>query len=265
MSNHRCSRYQIFPFTVAVLLAASLGQSQTVSAPVPSNALQVATFLGTLPWELQVKVNALGDRLEKPGHERITMTGTLLRNGTSNPSVIVFQLPGKVKIGLPGSAVLGFDGTSPWNSAGAIPSSDQDLIEAFSDDAAEAFFFDLVDHTHVMRPLVHYARMDDGTSPNYSGPWVDIYQQVGPVLSRADATMRQKHFYFDSNTELPDRVRYMSPAGNRIEVVRSQWTQFEGQYVPMQISRYQDGQLTHSFTATAATVGAAANDATFVH
>jgi hypothetical protein len=260
-----CRKRQLVASVMAVLLGGLLAEAQSLPVPVLSNPSQSTTVLGNLPWELQVKVNALGDRLEKPGHERITITGTLTRNGASNPSVIVFQLPYMLKIGFGGSEVLGFDGTGSWHSTGSIVSRDQDLIEAFSDDSAEAFFFSIVRQTHALRPLVHSARMDDGSSPTYSGPWVDIYQQLGPVLTRADRTVRQKHFYFDATTQLPDRVRYMSPAGNRIEVVRSQWTQFQGQYVPLQISRYQDGQLTDSFIGTAVTITVATNDGTFVH
>jgi hypothetical protein len=107
--------------------------------------------------------------------------------------------------------------------------------------------------------------MDDGKTPGSTGPWMDIYQQIGAAAGRGDKTRRVKHFYFDSVTDLPNRVRYLSTTGGHIEVVRSKWTQIQGQYVALQIDRYQDGKLTHSLTGTSAAISAAANDGAFAH
>jgi len=265
MNNKSFRKNPVYLAPIIALMCVQALEAQSPAQSTVQTQPQPNTILGGLPYELQVKASALGNRLYKPGHERVTITGTLQRNGTSIPAVVIFELPSKVKISFGANQVLGFDGTSSWFSGGSIASSDQDLLEAFSDDSPEAFFFSIAQQTHLFRPLVRYCRMDDGTTPNYSGPWVDIYQQVGVVLSRGDGTARQKHFYFDSTTELPDRVRYILAAGNRVEVVRSQWTQYQGQYVPLQISRYQDGQVTHSLTGTSVTVGAYANDGTFSH
>jgi hypothetical protein len=214
---------------------------------------------------LQEKVNALGTRLFTPGQERVILIGTLQRNGATTPVTVTFQLPNKVKVDFGQGQVVGFDGSTSWDAGSTVTSDDQALLEALSDDAPETFFYNAAAQTHRLRPLAHRARMDDGTATNYSGPWMDIYQEIGVPIATGEKGTRVKHFYFDSITHLPNRVRYILPTGSRVEVLRSGWTKSSGQYIPVQISRYQDGALTHSFIGTSATVMPAANDSTFAH
>lgn len=248
-----------------VLIVASSGTAAAQTATVPLTATPSTISPGALPAELLGKAKLLGTRLFTPGLERVIVVGTLQRNGLATPATVTLELPTKAKVDLGTSGVIGFDGSVPWNSLSALSSDDQDLLEALSDDTPETFLYSVASRSHWMRAVARRARMDNGKAPSYGGPWMDVYQEVGVAASRTDKAMRQKHFYFDSSTGLPSRVRYEDPSGHRIEVVRAQWTQVQGQYVPLQIVRYQDGKLTHSFIAVSTTITAAVPDATFVH
>ena len=251
-------------FLITLVVGCAVPSTAQTIPVVPSSATTVLQ-IGFMPGELQDKAKAPGTRLTTPGLERVILTGSLTRNGAACAVTITLQLPNKTKVDCGQGKVVGFDGSTAWNAASAISADDQDLLESLSSDSPEVFFYNVVAQTYRLRPLVHRARMDDGTTPNYAGPWMDIYQQIGPAMARTDKAVRVKHFYFDSITHLPVRVRYLSPTGSRIEVVRSQWALVQGQHVPLQIDRYQDGVLTHHFVGNAANISATANDATFTH
>jgi 23S rRNA G2069 N7-methylase RlmK/C1962 C5-methylase RlmI len=122
-------------------------------------------------------------------------------------------------------------------------------------------------NTASLRVIATYARMDDGSAPNYTGPLVDIFQVVGPVQSRTGKPVRQKHYYFDSKTHLLLEVDYLlkrsdgSTTGVRVQ--RSNWTSVNGQMVPGTVTRQEGGKTVFSFTASNATFSAATADGTF--
>jgi hypothetical protein len=139
------------------------------------------------------------------------------------------------------------------------------MLETFLDDSSEATFHTLR-HNAGLRVLALQVRMDGGTMPTYTGPWSDIFDVMGPSRARSDHAPRQKHYYFDSRTQLLSEVRYrILRSGETIEVKsqRSNWFGVSGQAVPGTITRIENGQTVFTFNTSNASLSAAASDGTF--
>jgi len=220
----------------------------------------------TLPVPLRPLASVLGDRLLRPGKERRTLAGTLTEGSQTYPCTLIQELPNKVRIDEGGSqpVSLAFDGKVAWLSNGNVTEQDRDMVESLFDDTPEMLLFS-VQHGGATRLLIHDGRMDEGSSRNYSGPFVTVYQLVAPAVSRTD--QRQKHFYFDSKTGLPMVVRYrIERSDGRIVFIETSfgnWTISNGQLTPGIIMRSEDGKGVFTFQASSANFGPEANDGVF--
>jgi hypothetical protein len=243
--------------------------------PVPAQStsqtsVSAQTVLNPLsfPLQLQGNVMALGSRLQKPGQERETLVGTLTDSSGSSPGKVTFELPNKVRIDWMGGTIrsIGYDGTSNWASDGNLSAQDQNLLETFLEDSPEGML-NSITQTASLRVIATFARFDDGTTPNYKGPMVDIFQVVEPVVSNNTKPMRQKHYYFDSTTRLLTEVDYIlggsggSPVGVRVQ--RSNWNSVGGQLAPGTVTRIENGTTVFSLSSGSAAFSAAASDGTF--
>jgi hypothetical protein len=259
----RCQQMPLRSFTVAcVLLTTPLGFGQTQPAQTSVSNTQI--FPPQFPIQVVAKVAAMGNRLQVPGQERIVMTGTLTQSGTNSSVKISYQLPNLFRIDETGRS-FGFSGSGNWDSGGSLAAADQDLMESFLDDSSEATFYALL-HTAGLRVLATQVPMAAGTTSSYTGPWSDIFDVMGPSQARSDHAPRQKHYYFDSQTQLLSEVRYrILRSGATVEVKsqRSNWTKVNGQAVPGTIARIENGQTVFTFTANSTTLSAAASDGTF--
>jgi outer membrane lipoprotein-sorting protein len=248
----------------AVIFLTATGQAQ-------NNGAQPAGFkISQLPPEFQPIAVALGDRLQRPGKERMTLNGTLTQNGSPVQVKVTYELPNKYRIDWNGSPKrsTGFDGQSAWASDGNLSDSDKNTMESFLDDSPEALFYALTERTS-FRVIAHRARMDDGSTLNYKGPWATIFQTVGSISSSGQKTVRQRHFYFDSQTHLPMTVRYLQKTSGGsvipVETSHGTWTQSNGQQVPGTITRSESGKQVFGFSSTGATFSPAGNDGFFSH
>lgn len=223
--------------------------------PVPVSTADVPYIRRALLWSrLQFALRVLGDRLEVPGKERLTMTGTLTRTAGSNVAVVTSE-PGKVRIDETVSGLVrsvGFDGTRMWTTSGAVTVQDQQLIEMLVNDIAERFFATQMEG-QATRFLGERFRLDDGRSATYSGPYYDVYLVAEQGGGLAEAR-RQKFYYFNSDTAVLERVRYEIGSGTgrtRVEVVLN-WRVQDGQRVPARIVRNENGRavLTLDFPST---------------
>jgi hypothetical protein len=208
----------------------------------------------------------LGDRTETPGKERATLSGTLTDGGGSTSVTIIYELTGKVLIERGGGRAVGFDGSRNWTSTGNAAESDEILLEAFGEDSPEGLLNSLLNGAG-LRVLGRFFRMDDGLTPNYAGPWVDVFQVVAQVRSRSARPLRQKHFYFDSQNHLLSEVRYISTRADRstaaVQVKRSGWRSVAGQMVPGTITRVENGSTVFVVQVVGASFRPAAQDNTF--
>ena len=245
-----------------VSLAQAQGTSQTaVGAQGLFNPL-------SFPIQLQGALMALGDRLQKPGKERQTFTGTLTNSGQNYAVRVTLELPNKVRIdGAWGTTrSVGFDGSKNWASGGSISDSDEDLLETLLEDSPEGMLF-AVRRNAGLRAIATFARFDDGSTPNYKGPLVDILQVTGPTESRDAKTTRVKHYFFDSTTRLLAEVDYFVKRADgstaAVRVQRSNWTTVNGEKVPGTVTRIENGQVALSLSTSSQSFAAAGNDGTF--
>src|SRR5207249_1757888 len=101
--------------------------------------------LGSLPPGWQVAIRAHGDRVQRPGKERLVLNGTITRNQTASaPFQIIHELPNQVRYQEGSGAKAGtivFDGGQFAKSSGSLQKDDGDLIETLAYDTPESFFF----------------------------------------------------------------------------------------------------------------------------
>ncbi len=129
-----------FAILVICLESLSFGQVNAKLSSVPSISMWGKTlnprFLATL--------DSLGDRMARPGKERLILQGTLTRQTGSKKAVSTFQIawefPGLLRLD-EGAAnrirTIIYDGTVVWTSISPVTDSDVDLVETFAYDSAE--------------------------------------------------------------------------------------------------------------------------------
>ena len=250
---------------IAAVLMAVDGLGQPPASPPSATGGVTVTFAG-LPIPFRPLASALGDRLLSAGKERRTLVGTMAEAGQTYPCSLIQELPNKFRIdeGGPQPITVAFDGKRTWASYGNLTEQGQDMLESLFDDTPESLMLSL-HHGAAARMLVNRARMDDGSSPTYSGRLVTIYQLVAPPISRTDR--RKKQFYFDSTTRLPVLVRYQNKRSDgravSVETSFSDWTAINGQFVPGKVMRSEDGKGVFTFQANNARFDAATDDGIF--
>ena len=161
-------------FAVAACCTLQAQQGKTTAAA------QAAPYLVTpLPNHVFGLLVAHGDRLQMPGNERLTLSGTLTDAAGVHTATVTAEIPGKVLVQISGAAskTLRFDGNLPSTDGAALAGGDQDLLESFQADVAENFFFSFGRSASV-RFLGGRYRTDGGTSKNYTGPWCNGSQRM---------------------------------------------------------------------------------------
>ena len=208
---------------------------------------------------------ALGMRVEAPGKERLTISGTLVEDRGASQVSLTYELSGAFRLDYQGGRTLGFDGDESWSRGRVLGANDRDLMEALSANSPEGFF-SAIRSGSGMRRLGERFRADDGTTPNYAGPYFDVYQLGGPVPHQGDDELRTRFFYFDSETGLLRRVRYLTRrqgASKTIEVRFDDWLSASGDAIPQHITVFYDDSKEFEFTATGATFSTRADDGAF--
>jgi hypothetical protein len=235
--------------------------------PVGPAPQQQSEYLhpGGLWPQLRGALRAMGDRLERPGKERLTLTGVLTRDGVSTPFVMVSEFPGKLRLETGergnGHAVVFNERAS---GQGAATERDADLVETLAFDTAE-HFFEGQSRGVGTRLLGTHFRDDDGTTVNYAGPFYDIYQVEESVGAGRVARRRLKLYYVNSDTLLVERVRYEDDRGGTNVRVRVdlEWQQVGGQRVPKRVTRTEDGSPVITLVVNAALVAQRTEDGLF--
>ena len=225
---------------------------------------------GLLSPRLVWNLKALGNRLEQPGKERLTITGVLRRSVDSQAREItaVLEFPDRLRLALqhgPQSRVITFDGEQARGALKALEPDELDLIETLTYDTAEHFFATQM-QGNAMRFLGARFRTDDGTSTNYEGPYYDIYQ-VADQIKASGQTRLAKLYYFNADTLLLERVSYRAERdGSEIAVETriSDWRELEGQQTARRIERFENGKSVFVLSIASAQLGARADDRMFV-
>lgn len=209
-------------------------------------------------------LNALGDRLEKPGRERLYLTGTLSRANDSQIQevVAVFEFPERLRLIMQKGSqtrVITFDG----KHANADP-VDEDLIETLVYGSAE-HFFDTQMQGMATRLLGSRFLLHRGSTADYNGPYYDVYKVTDQVKTSAERE-QLRLYYFNSDTLLLERVAYeITRNGSTVKVEErlGDWTREQGQQVARRIERFENGESVFVLTVRTAQLSARVDDGVF--
>jgi hypothetical protein len=216
---------------------------------------------------LAMNLNALGNRLERPGQERLALVGTWRVAGEAQPRefAATLEFPDKLRltVGGPQDRVITFDGQQ--TKAAQTPAVDElDLIETLAYDSAEHFFASQI-QGNAMRFLGARFRTDDGSTPDYDGPYFDIYK-IADQIKTSEQERAAKLYYFNSETLLLERVTYDINRGGseiNVETKLSDWHVVAGQQVARRIERFENGKSVFVLTIRSAELGRRADDGIF--
>lgn len=222
--------------------------------------------------QLMFALNALGNRLEKPGQERLTLLGTITRpeqSKNASPVRLILEYPDRLRLeeqsgSLVKITLVGENGASKLG--GPLQEQDADETESLLLDSADHFFAGRM-KGFAMRNLGQRFRPDGGITKNYTGPLYDAYQMHDLVALTLAARMQPKSYHFNSQTQLLDHVRYDLKRGGRVIKVETQisgWQKTSAQQLPRTITRLENGQPTLVLNITAASVSQHLNDNIFI-
>jgi hypothetical protein len=295
-ADRRTARVRLGAITALLALPALLIAQSSVTATTGTTSTGATSSasafdytqyfkLTSVPPVLQSQAAALGDRLQKPGNERITMTGTLTDPSGTSPVQIIIQNGGKLNLtflaspvaggsqtgGVGGTQAPGVSGvqtgaTTPitttastpviFNGAtasGATAQSNQDgVLESFVDDLADTLML-TASHGIGLRMLGQ--RFQDST-----GAECDLYDV--PIQGQTTGQREIKRYCFDSTSQLLRYVQYIE-GSNRLETRFGNWQRVIGQAAPGTVSRFENGVPLFVFQAQTTTISASANDGVF--
>lgn len=216
--------------------------------------------------KLIMHLNALGNRLEKPGKERLTIMGELRSSASSERREITatLEFPDKLRLGIQNghqNRLITFADqetkTTPFTDY------ELDLIESLSYDSAE-HFFNAQMQGNAMRFLGSRFRMDDGSSQDYNGPYYDVYK-IADHINASGEERPAKLYYFNSDTLLLERVTYVvNRYGSEINVETklSDWRDEDGQKVARCLERLENGRSVFVLNIRSAQFARRTDDAT---
>jgi hypothetical protein len=219
--------------------------------------------------QLQEAFRLLGDRLEKPGKERLTFAGTLEKSMNSQPESfpfrLVWELPGRLRLEEFRGAqpqVTTFDGATLAKLGGSLTQQDQEQIETLLYDSAEHFFVGRA-QGQAMRYLGgrFSASGDDET-----GPVHDLYEVVDRIRTTTEGRQQIKHYYFNSDTQLLEKVRYKLKRGDStitVEVQLSDWRPYQNQQFPGHLVRLENGEPVFTLKINSVGIGPKVEDGIF--
>lgn len=240
------------------------GTAQNLSSVTRSNRNAYVRRAQLSP-RLALNLNALGNRLEKPGQERLTLMGILRLSTTAETREVAatMEFPDRLRlvVGGPQNRVITFDG----QQTKAVATGELDLIETLTYDSAEHFFAAQV-QGNATRFLGARFRTDDGSTPDYAGPYFDVYK-IADQIKASGEERAAKLYYFNSETLLLERVTYVVNRGGaevNAETKLSDWRETDGQQVARRIERLENGKSVFVLTIRSAGLGRRADDGIFV-
>lgn len=188
----------------------------------------------------------VGDRLEKPGKERVTYNGTLQRAGEDRAALftLTWELPGRLRLEDHGrQQVTLFDGESVFRSESASAAFDNELLETLVFDSAEHVFVSQMRGAGT-RSLGSRFRLVEDSRAEYSGPVYDIFEVTEASTIRQEAVGQTRQYFFNSDSQVLELVRYVvSKNGTEaaVEVRLEDWQRVDGQSFPRRIVRLENG------------------------
>lgn len=205
--------------------------------------------------QLRSALDAYGNRLEKPGKERVIAVATLgntnIAANEKNIVRLIFEFPDKLRLEKQKNGKIEttvFDGKTKVKL--------NDVIKKEEEDELETLVFDSVDHFmagHMqgqsLRFLGDRFRLDDGTAEKYNGSYYDIYQMMEPTtdVNNPKGQVQPKRYFFNSDTHRLERITYqVSDKKGTLDVLVEigGWQKIDGQEFPKIITRSENGKPT---------------------
>ena len=249
------------PIACAALAVVASGQDKKAGPEYLST--------GRLPHFAGRYKSALGERVEKPGKERLTIAGSLTAGGKTVPATIRWELPGQFRLDQTGGGrpiLVNGPGLALGKSQAALDAGEEALAESLLYDRCESVLYGIATGFPA-RLIGEHVRQGRNLGPGYSGPYYDVVDIVAKADGRTTSPTRHKRFLFDSFTGLLQRVLYRAPgttgAENLVETVFDQWTTIDGSPFPLVTERRVNGTVVMRFQASTHLVGAKVADGAF--
>lgn len=188
----------------------------------------------------------VGDRLEKPGKERVTYTGTLQRAGEDRASLftLIWELPGRLRLEDHGrQQVTLFNGETVSRTESGSTTFDDELLETLVFDSAEHVFVSQMQGAGT-RSLGSRFRLTEDSRAEYAGPVYDIFEVTEASAVRQGSIRQTRQYFFNSDTLVLESVKYrVSQNGieTAVEVRLENWQRADGQLFPRRIVRLENG------------------------
>ena len=201
--------------------------------------------------QMRVMMAALGNRLSERGRERVTVAGTLTHGGASQPAVVVHEFPNRLSVRVNSGVLVSFDARAGAGVSGNAQT--QSFLESLFYDSAESFF---IAQWRGAATRFLGARAQ-GTESN-DGPVYDIYEVIDQDAARGAGQPTTKRYFFNSDTQLLEIVRYQSQRGGESIAVETRfggWRKIDGQHVPGSITRLENGRVTLTLANGSTTLG----------
>jgi hypothetical protein len=201
---------------------------------------------------------ASGDRLQKPGKERITVSGTIQygpAGAPQSPIQVIWQLPLQIRVDQGGPPII-LDGSNP-NAATPAEHRDSDLIETLQEDSLESLL-NIQDSVGSRHWGSGYRAND---LPDHTIPY-DIVSVLFPSPFHGRQSIA-KTFWFDSHTKLLARITYTTSLGDLVDVHETDWRVVQGEHIPFSIERMERGQTKMLLKLTTALVSQSTDSTIF--
>lgn len=260
---------------VAIVLATNrLSEKESMplqQGPVANGENSKARYVrrAALRPKLGWALSQLGDRMERPGKERTNVAGAVRfgNDPATHSFVLLNEFPNRLRVTLTNGSsarTLVFDGNRS-RAATALNQVDEALLETLVYDSAEHFFWSQTQQ-QATRFIGSRIRTDDGSTPDYNGPYYEVYQLTDTVKIGSTPQLRSKFYYFNSETLLLERVLYQQSNQDpalRVEVLLSDWRTVNDQRLPHRVERIEDGVSTFVFSLGSINIAPRQDDGVF--
>ncbi|MEK7833241.1 MAG: hypothetical protein AAB401_19280 [Acidobacteriota bacterium] len=262
------------PVTKNLLSVNATLASQTPQPPVVNQARRVKRV--RLWPQFQNSLQALGDRLEATGKERLILMGTIKRNSAKAGEVVtrlIVEMPDKLRLEEQiGNTIqiTTFDG----EKQDGLKRSDAAISDERDEDEIESLIFDGVEHLFsgqmaglAKREIGVYLQPNQPAVANYTGPYYNVYEVMDRITLLAPAQrMQRKLYYFNAETSLPEIIRYQVKRSRgllNVEIRLTDWQKLNGQFIPGTFIRLENDVEVLQLKVNAAGVQPTANDGIF--
>jgi len=205
--------------------------------------------------------------MEKPGKERLVMTGVIRRGNDEHPFRLITEYPDKMRLEETGGqpSTLVFNGNGSGKSGGSLSQEDEDLIECLAFDSIDHLFSAEVKGVG-LRSLGEHFRLDNGKTTGYGDGYYDIYVLSDMIDNGRSSYNRNRLYYINSDTLSLSQVAYdyeKSGVETHVEARLGNWRKENGQLIPHSITRFENGKQVIQFVITGVSIGPGAKDGAF--